>query len=217
MKIAIIIALFLFAFNLSAKSISGEVQSIHDGDTITIKLKDSTNQKTRVRLLGVDTPEIDFNGHSQGRAAIVARDYLRAILPLNSIVKIELPVGSMDSNGRYLGQIFYQGVDINLEILKAGLGAVYFIYPYDKSMVVTYLKASEEASFKRLGIFSDEFRETLLPYMFRQEMKGVIGSNIVADYDTKKLYPAELIEKVPHYRRVFFSSEETAVVHGFNW
>lgn len=214
-----ILSLFLFcilAFDLSAKSISGVVLSIHDGDTITI-MPDGAVKKAKVRLLGVDTPEIDFNGHTQGAAAEMARETLKLILPLNAQIKIELPSGSMDSNGRYLGQIFYKGVDINLEMLKMGMGAVYFIYPYDKKMVVEYHEAAELADLMKVGIFSPEYSQTPLPYMFRQNVKGVLGTNLIADYQTKKLFTADRIEQVLHYRRVFFSSEETALIHGFNW
>lgn len=216
MKILSVLIFCFLAFDLSAKSINGVVLSIHDGDTITI-MPEGGVKKSKVRLLGVDTPEIDFNGHSQGTIAEIARETLKSILPVDAQIKIELPSGSMDSNGRYLGQIFYKGIDINLEMLSRGMGAVYFIFPYDKKMVAEYLEAAELADLMGVGIFSPEYSKTPLPYMFRQNVKGVLGTNLIADYQTKKLFTADRIELVPHYRRVFFSSEETALIHGFNW
>ena len=44
-----------------AKTLSGKVLSIHDGDTLTF-LPTGEIKKAKLRLLGVDTPEIDFNG-----------------------------------------------------------------------------------------------------------------------------------------------------------
>jgi len=212
------IALFILSFlqPASSETLVGKVLSIHDGDTITVLLA-SQSIKEKVRLLGVDTPEVDFNGKSQGPAAEMARDYLKSLLPINSTINIELPKSGLDSNGRYLGKIIFNGVDINLEMLKAGMGAVYFIYPYDKKTVVEYMNISEIAASNGVGIFSDKFKATPFGYMFRQMTKGIPGTNFVADFETKKLYSSKDIESVPHYHRVFFSLEETALIHGFNW
>lgn len=211
--------LFLILFlipSVEAKSLMGKVLSIHDGDTITFQ-PEGAPKKAKLRLMGVDTPEIDFNGHSQGEVAEKARDYLRSMLPINSTIKIELSEKGMDSNDRYLGQIIYNGVDLNLEMLKAGWGAVYFIYPYDKKLVVNYGEASKIADEKNVGIFSAKYEHEPLPYIFRQDSKGIPGTNMVGNFKTKKLFVSENIEEVPHYLRVFFSSDAMASSQGFSW
>ena len=218
------ILIFAFLLNISsvsAKALMGKVVGIHDGDTITF-LPEGSQKKAKLRLLGVDTPEIDFNGASQGEVAEKAMSFLKELLPLNANIQIELPSsGGMDINGRYLGQIFYEKEgrkeDLNLKMLQVGWGALYFIYPYDKKILVSYMNATKEASEKGLGIFSEKYKTQPFAYMFRQQIKGVPGTNLVADFETKKLYSSEDIESIPHYRRVFFSSEETALIHGFNW
>lgn len=175
----------------------------------------ATGKKNKVRLLGVDTPEIDFNGFSQGEAAQRARDYLRSLIPLNAEVIIKPQEKSMDSNGRTLGQIFYQGQDINSLMLKAGWGALYFIYPFEKKLVADYIKASGEAYQNNRGLFSSSYQQVALPYIFRQEMKGVPGNNLVGDFSTKRLN--QDISAIPAYRRVFFSSENIALTQGYHW
>jgi micrococcal nuclease len=201
----------------SAETLVGRVLSIHDGDTMTVQIE-SQIKKEKIRLLGVDTPEIEFNGKTQGTVAEMARDYLRNLLPLNSVVQIDVPQkGGRDINGRYLGIIIYNGADLNLEMLKAGMGAVYFIFPYDKKTAVTYMNASETAAVNGVGLFSQMYNHEMLGYVFRQKVRGTEGTNIVADYVTKKIYSANDLELVPHYHRVFFSSEQTALIHGFNW
>lgn len=214
------INLFLIALlslaQVEASSLFGKVLSIHDGDTLTF-LPNGGSKPAKLRLLGVDTPEIDFNGHSQGEMAFSARDFLRLLLPLGSSIEIELPQNGKDSNNRYLGVIKFNGEDLNAKIISSGWGAVYFIYPYEKSLVKKYLTLSEEAHKQSLGIFSDNYRDESLPYMFRQQSKGVVGSNIVGNFLTKKLYVAEKIEEVPHFHRVFFSSDQMAKSVGFSW
>lgn len=202
--------------SVEAKSLVGKVISIHDGDTITF-WPEGAPKKAKLRLIGVDTPEIDFNGHTQGEVAEKARDYLRSLLPIDSTVKIELADQGMDSNDRYLGQIIYNGVDLNFEMLKAGWGAVYFIYPYDKKLVVKYAEASRMADEQNVGIFSAKYENAPLPYIFRQDTKGIPGTNMVGNYKTKKLFVSESVEEVPHYLRVFFSSDAMAFSQGFSW
>lgn len=199
-----------------AETLVAKVQSIHDGDTISVTLPNQS-KKEKVRLLGVDTPEVDFNGQTQGEIANMARDYLQKLLPLNSTIQIELPEKGRDVNGRLLGKIIYNGVDLNLEMLKAGMGVVYFIYPYDKKTVVEYMSASELADLMSEGLFADNYKKFPPGYIFRQSIRGVDGTNFVANYETKKIYSSKDIESVPHFHRVFFSSEETALIHGFNW
>lgn len=200
----------------SAETLVGRVLSIHDGDTITVQFE-SQSKKEKVRLLGLDAPEIDFNGKSQGEVAEMARSYLKSVLPVNSSIQLELPKKGLDSSGRYLGKIIFNGIDINLEMLKAGMGVVYFIYPYDKKTVIEYMMVSEMAALNEVGIFFDKYKTVPLGYMFRQMTKGIPGTNFVADFETKKLYSSKDIELVPHYHRVFFSFEETAFNHGFTW
>lgn len=216
MKISLILFSLLFAFQVIAKTITGKVFSIHDGDTVTF-IPDKEIKKAKLRLLGVDTPEIDFNGMNQGESALIARDFLRSRLPLNAQVTIDLQEKGMDSNNRYLGRLIYNGVDLNLVMLKEGIGALYFIYPYDKKLFATYSEAAKEAEILGLGIFSEKFRNNPLPYIFRQEAKGVPGTNIVGHFSLKKLYLPEDIKKIPAYERVFFSDEQWAREQGFSW
>ena len=199
-----LILVFSSVFSLSAHStITGKVLSIHDGDTLQLEIK---GKKERVRLLGVDTPEVDFQGETQGEAALKARDYLRSLLPLNSQVEVRTQDKALDSNGRLLGQIIYQGRDLNLEMLQSGLAAVYFIYPFDKKVVSTYVAAAEIGALK-----ADQL---VLPgYIFRQKVKGYPGTNMVADFTLKCL--SSDIEKVPVFRRVFFSEESIALSQGY--
>lgn len=212
-----IFILFFLSWSAFADVITGKVVSIHDGDTLTF-IPEGQKKKAILRLLGVDTPEVDFNGLSQGQMAREALAFLQSILPLNSIIQIELPKnGGVDVNGRYLGRVIYQGEDLNLALLKAGWGAMYFIYPYDKNLLNEYSLATFEASENGLGIFSSLYKNELLPYLFRQKTKGVEGTNIVGNFETKKLFDNSEITSVPHYQRVFFSSNEVALSRGFSW
>lgn len=204
---------FLFSSHVYA-DVSGKVFSVHDGDTI-VMVETITGKKNKVRLLGVDTPEVDFMGATQGETAILARDHLRSLLPLNADIVVKPQDNSMDSNGRLLGQIFYKGQDINLLMLRAGWGAMYFIYPFDKKLVSDYTRVSEEAVINKRGIFAPVFADGQVPYVFRQDIKGLPGTNLVGDFQTKLLKNS--VDEVPVYRRVFFNSETIARSQGYRY
>ncbi len=196
----------------SYADISAKVLSIHDGDTITATVKGA---KLRVRLLGVDSPEVDFNGYSQGEVAIKARDYLRSLVPIEAEVLLKTQKNSLDGNGRMLAQIFYKGQDINYMMLKSGWAAMYFIYPFDKKIVSDYSQASNGAELSKLGSFSIPYLHEPVAYIFRQSKKGFPGNNFVADFKLKKIFTE--IESIPAHRRVFFPSEEIALSQGYHW
>lgn len=93
-----------------ASLLSGEVRTVHDGDTITIV--DHTGAWHRIRLLGIDAPE---RGQDYTRTS---RDHL-----------VSLIAGKMasvywrrrDSYGRILGRVFVAGEDVGLAQVHAGM------------------------------------------------------------------------------------------------
>lgn len=199
-----------------AARVSGKVTSIHDGDTLTIQ-EPGQPRRSRVRLFGVDTPEVDFMGASQGESAILARDYLRALLPMGAEVELELSTQGQDRNGRYLAIVHFQGTDINAEMLRSGWASFYVIFPYDKDHIRTYSELSREAFEAKRGIFSALYATDPLPYVFRQDQRAFEGSYLIGDLRTRRLYNGEKMDEVPPYARVFFSNIAIARRQGFRF
>lgn len=197
-----------------AASFQARVEAIHDGDTINITL--AGNKKGRVRLMGTDSPEIEVNGQTQGEAAIRARDYLRAMLPIGATLTVNTKDDELtDKHNRFLGQLVYNGVDLNREMLRAGWSAFYMIAPYDKTLAKEYSAVAKEAYFAGRGIYSQEFPNLLLPYIFRPIVMKQPGRNLVGNLETKELFSNEDVEKVPPYARMFFPNLESAKARGF--
>lgn len=217
----IIVTIFSSALTLKttlAKSakITAIVEKISDGDTLQVRLAGS-KKTTKVRLLGIDTPETDFNGVSQGKAALIARDYLRSLVPLKAEVQLETYSNSEDIHQRLLAVVYLDNIDINLRMLESGMAFTYFIFPYDKSLQKKYALASQLASEEKIGIFTNEFQNLQAPYIFRQEQKGTEGNMVVASESKRKLFHQIDILLVDHYDRVFFAIPEQAEERGFNW
>lgn len=206
---------FSYALSAQAGDLKVTVLSIHDGDTLTaVGLSDKL--KYKIRLLGVDTPEVDFFTNSQGAVALKARDTLRVLLPEGSVVTIVDGSSQVDKHGRILGRLLKEGMDINKEMLRQGWGALYFIYPFDKRLVSDYSKSAKEAYDNRRGIFSNEYQNTEIPYMFRLSVRKQQGRNVVGDFELKKILPPENIEQIPVWKRVFFPDFQLAYANGYN-
>lgn len=76
----------LLAVVAQAVEVPAVVQSVHDGDTITVAAQ-ADGHPQRVRLLWIDTPEVGDNRH--GRAmpeGAQARDLVRGLLPKGQAV-----------------------------------------------------------------------------------------------------------------------------------
>ncbi len=220
--------LFL-SFSLSAQTIraerdtyfTGVVESIYDGDTIRVLFPDRP-KSVSIRFKGVDTPEIEFHGESQGEAADQAREALESWIGVGSEVQILVQAGDPLNHSRLLGFVIYQGEDINLKLLKEGWAFPYLLVPFAEDFQESYTKASKEAFDLRKGLFSQDNQEKLEalelmePYLFRLERQGKTGHYFTGDYRTKKLFGPKETRSVPFYNRIFFHSLEAATKSGYS-
>jgi micrococcal nuclease len=107
--------------------------------------------------------------------------------------------------------------DINLEMVSSGWSVFYVIAPYDKTAARKYSVAAKEAFENQRGLYSKEYSNTMLPYMFRMKYSGQKPHNLIGDIVTKKLFVPAKMESVPVYNRIFFPSLEMARLRGYNW
>jgi micrococcal nuclease len=97
--------------------------SVYDGDSVTldISLGFDITIKQKVRLLGIDTPEIRGKERLDG---LIARDRLRELIDGKDIIIVT----HKDRSGKYgrlLATIYLDGVDINQQLVDEGLAEVY--------------------------------------------------------------------------------------------
>ncbi|MDG0815659.1 thermonuclease family protein [Bdellovibrio svalbardensis] len=197
-----------------ADAITGRVIDVHDGDTLTVQIPGDIT-KYKVRMLGVDTPEVDFFSQTQGESAFLARDFVRGLAPIGSTATVTYDTNGFDKHNRILGRIVVNNIEINRELLKNGLGYLYFIYPFDKKIVAEYSELARSAAVSSKGLFSPQFNDIAAPYEFRLSVRNQQGTNMVGDLETKILYSQKDITQVPVWRRVFFSDPQLAVRNGY--
>ena len=111
----LIIAFICLSFSHSA---SNRVQFVYDGDTILLK----TGEK--VRYLGIDAPEMDYEAKESEFLAIPSKDY-NARLVNKKRVRLEFDQQKRDHYGRLLAYVFLEGGDmVNALLLRQGFAHV---------------------------------------------------------------------------------------------
>ena len=119
---------------------------VADGDTVTIL--DSNNTQHHIRLQGIDAPESHQAFGMQSKQSL-------SQLIFDKDVTVEYE--KTDRYGRIVGKIIFDGADIDLEQIKAGMAWHYKDYedeqtPADRDL---YARAEDEARNARRGLWVD--------------------------------------------------------------
>lgn len=99
------------------------IKDVYDGDTVTavVDLGFLHYQEMKLRLYGIDTPELRGPEREQG---LIVRDILREMI-LDKDVEIHSYKDKQGKYGRYLATILLDGVDINQWLVDNGHAEVY--------------------------------------------------------------------------------------------
>jgi len=129
-----------FLFPLPSFADQYQVSRVIDGDTIEVK-KGAT--KLTIRLVGIDAPETSKKKYEPGQPFSQQSTKYLAKLALTRPAEVK-SYGS-DRYGRVLGEVFVEGNNLNLEMVKAGLAEVYRGTPASGHNMEPYRQAEEEA------------------------------------------------------------------------
>lgn len=124
------------------------VIEVIDGDTIVID--DAKN--SRVRYLGIDTPEIALQDAPGEPMSEEATDF-NSKLVKGREVKLLFDQEKYDVYGRILAHVYVEDLNVNEELLKQGLATVLFIPP-NHLYSEEFISASTKAKKHRRGIWS---------------------------------------------------------------
>jgi endonuclease YncB( thermonuclease family) len=94
------------------QTLTGTVVDVHDGDTITVVTCD--NFKIKIRMAGIDAPEI------KQEYGVLAQSFLKTLL-LSREVKIVTDKQEFDPYGRILGYVYQDTTFVNLKMISEGL------------------------------------------------------------------------------------------------
>ena len=103
-----------------------KVISIYDGDTLRVNidsLPDIVGKNIRIRIKGIDAPEIKGKCQKEIDLAIMARDYLRNAI--NQSSQIELRNIERGKYFRIVGELYIDGQNISNNLIKRKLAYYY--------------------------------------------------------------------------------------------
>lgn len=98
--------------------------SVYDGDTVTLDIQlgfNITMHKQKIRLLGIDTPEVRGSDRAKG---LVSRNRLRELIDGKEVI-IATYKDKGGKYGRLLATIYLDGVDINQQLIDENLAKPY--------------------------------------------------------------------------------------------
>lgn len=103
---------------------------VYDGDTITVNIDlgfGTTFSDQKLRLFGIDTPEIKGESKASG---IIAKDRIRSLI-LDKEIIVKTHKDKKEKYGRYLADVFFQEgeewIHLNELLVKENLAIRYMI------------------------------------------------------------------------------------------
>ena len=162
-RLLMFLLLIVTGLPVSAETLTGQVVGVHDGDTLTLRV--AGNQPVKVRLAGMDAPELKQPYGQQAKQALSA-------LVFGKSARVES--SGPDKYGRTLGTVFVGTVNVNAELVKRGAAWVYRAYPFPPELEA--LEAQAQAA--KRGLWALQPDQRCPPWNWRH--KEPCGSPIVA-------------------------------------
>ena len=144
------IASLLWATPVS-QTITGRVVGVHDGDTITVLV--ASNQQIRVRLNGIDAPELHQAFGNKAKQALSGKVFGQTVT---------LVVKNKDRYGRTVADVWIDKRWINLELTREGWAWMY--RQYSRSPELN--EAEHQARESKSGLWAD--RAPVPPWEYRR-------------------------------------------------
>ena len=124
------------------------VRYAYDGDTVTLV------DGRRLRLIGIDTPELGRNGKPDQAFAVAARDAVRGLLKASPELELRFDRTRHDVHGRLLAHVFLSdGTSLSAWLLERGY-ATLLIIPPDDWNAACYEAAERRARKDGVGIWA---------------------------------------------------------------
>ncbi|NDV23561.1 thermonuclease family protein [Desulfovibrio sp. JC022] len=131
---------------VTASAFEGKVRYVIDGDTFIL-----ANNK-RVRIAGIDTPEIGRDGKADQYYAQNSKALLNKLI-LGKRVRIEYAGKGKDRYKRIIGWIYLDDVFVNEEMIRKGAAFFYFHKGNDKGKQKRLLQAQRKAYNEKKGFW----------------------------------------------------------------
>ncbi len=147
---------------------SFKVVNVVDGDTVDIDIPDGKYDNTRVRLLGVDTPETKSERFPVMYYGPEATDFVKKLVSGKDVTVILDSISpSRDRYGRLLAWLEIEsGVCVNAEIVRGGFG--YTDLRFDNDRFDEFVELQDAAVRGKVGLWKEVTKEQLPKWLQRE-------------------------------------------------
>ncbi len=168
-RVALLISAFFLAAFFSAALFASEqpdspndlvatVTKVVDGDTVHVRIK-STGIKEKVRIIGLDTPELHHPRKPVQYFAKEAKVQAEKLLKDKTITlrldQVNVAKGHRDRYGRLLAHVILSdGTSFAERMIRDGFGHAYVKYPFDPQFMERYRRAEREARKSNKGFWA---------------------------------------------------------------
>lgn len=151
----------------------GRIVTVYDGDTVRIRFADGTLRK--VRLIGIDSPELSDSREAVRFMALMAKRF--AFLELfRKEVRLAYDWQLEDKYGRLLAYIYEgDGGLFNERILREGFASVYRVFPYDDALRKRFEAAEKEAREGERGLWRKDRPTEIAPGEARDHLGRLVS------------------------------------------
>jgi micrococcal nuclease len=146
------------------------VARVVDGDTVDLDVADGNHRFTRVRLWGVDTPEVAIGGRPPMHFGPEASAYAKTVLQGQSVRVTLLRGRHRDKYGRLLGYLRLADDDVTFNERLVSTGHGYADWRFEHPHKERFLKAERLARRSRIGLWRG-IRTDQMP-RWRQRSRG---------------------------------------------
>ena len=185
------------------------VRFVNDGDTLTL------HDDKRIRIIGINAPEVGYKDRPDQPLAVQARERLRAYLHNNNAFIVH-DADRYDKYGRVLAHVFdEQGNNVGAKLIREGLGFAISIPP-NLRYRDCYRNAERHARRTRQGVWAEPYftptAADKLKYSGFNRVSGCIQR--VRKYrDKKYLYLSDRFRfLIPQQNEIYFETETSSVI-----
>jgi micrococcal nuclease len=137
----------------SSGELSGTVTYVYDGDTIKVRLE--SGKEKRVRLIGVDSPELNDPQEPSRLLAFLARRFVSWKLNQQP-VRLTRDKEEADAYGRLLAFVWTNDRTMfNETLVREGYARAYLKYPFDEAVKTRLREAEAEARRAGRGLWRE--------------------------------------------------------------
>lgn len=131
-----------------------ELVSVNDGDTMNVNVD---GEKERVRLLMIDTPEMNYNKGEPMPYAEEAQEFTKKLLENANNIELLFDVGpKTDKYDRLLAYVFVDDVLLQEALLKEGLAVVRYIDEPNNSLEEQFYEIQQIAKTNKKNIWTTD-------------------------------------------------------------